>query len=186
MKRKEIELIRTFPDKIAKEVYYMNLAIAVSKRSTCLDKQVGAVLVDNYGKIISSGFNGAPSGFIHCTDTNHCHKDNGDACIAVHAEANAIAQAGREATGCTLYVTHSPCLECTKLILNAKILQVVALEMYSKHKKYPKLCPDMLFNDTKTNLLYLKPMLNNTPKQPCFRDPIQECTGCYERCYEDS
>lgn len=163
----EIELIRNYPKELANHIYYMNLAIAVSRRSTCLDKQVGAIVVNDAGKIISTGYNGAPKGLIHCTDCDYCHKEQGDSCIATHAEANALLQAGQEAVGCILYVTHSPCLECSKLIINAKIKKVVAYEKYSKHTQCPKLCPDMLLHDAKIPIYFLKNRLSPQQENKC-------------------
>ena len=117
--------------------YWMNIAKDVAKRSTCLRRQIGAVIVkDNV--IISTGYNGAPRGFPHCLDVG-CRRDKlniksgerHEECIGVHAEQNALIQAGREAAGATLYVNSYPCKICAKLIINAGIRRVVMSGEYS-------------------------------------------------------
>ena len=101
--------------------YYLNIAKAVSMRSTCLKKHYGAVIVKN-GEIISTGYNNPPRGEAHCvTCSKTCVRD-GDvgeftSCPAVHAEQNAIIQAasmGHAIEGGTIYITHQPCVICAK------------------------------------------------------------------------
>ncbi len=120
--------------------YFMEIALQVSKRSTCLRRQVGAVIVrDN--RILTTGYNGAPSSTPHCTDIGQCARDK--LCIpsgqrhevsrAVHAEQNAIAQAARYGVatdGSVLYCTHQPCSICAKMIINAGISSIFYLEGY--------------------------------------------------------
>jgi dCMP deaminase len=107
-----------------------NIAQLIAKRSTCLRTQVGAILATE-GRIISMGYNGAPSGMSHCTPEkcNEAHP-----CTeTVHAEANTIAFAARKGItteGSTLYCTHSPCNECAKLIINAGIIRLIYWEQY--------------------------------------------------------
>lgn len=121
--------------------YYLGIARAVSKRSTCLRRQYGAVIVNN-NEIISTGYNGSPRGEVNCCDvgicnrTGHAHND-GDyrSCCSVHAEMNAIISASRsEMLGATLYlagfedgqeIVGEPCPVCQKLIKNAGIVKVV-------------------------------------------------------------
>lgn len=107
-----------------------NIAKLVARRSTCLRSSVGAVLARE-GRIISMGYNGAPSGMPHC-EPETCGPDEG--CErTVHAEANAIAFAaktGIETDGSTLYTTHSPCNDCAKLLINAGIKRVIYWEKY--------------------------------------------------------
>lgn len=146
---------------LKEDAYFMNLAIGVAKRSTCLDKQVGAIIVGAKKEILSTGYNGAPTKLAHCIDTKLCHKEAKRNCIAVHAEANALIKAGSKAEGSTIYITHSPCLECTKLIINSRIKRIVAYEKYSKHDDYSLLCPDFLISMTDIELVFLKDKLND-------------------------
>lgn len=123
-----------------KDHYYLGIAQAVAKRSTCLRRQYGAVIVKN-DEIIATGYNGAPRGFVNCCDTGECmrtgHKHNdGDysSCKSVHAEMNAIISAARrDMIGATLYlagfqdekpIDSAPCPVCERMIQNAGIIRV--------------------------------------------------------------
>jgi dCMP deaminase len=93
-----------------------------NNRGTCQRLHVGAV-ISRGGRIISTGYNGRPSGMTHCD-----HKDDEPCRLAVHAEANAIAFAARYGVaveGAEIHTTHQPCLECAKLIVNAGLARVV-------------------------------------------------------------
>lgn len=107
---------------------YLRMAMVWSENSYCTRRQVGALLVKNK-MIISDGYNGTPSGFENqCEDENDKTKP-----YVLHAEANAItkvAKSNNSSEGATLYVTSSPCLECSKLIIQAGILRVVFSEPY--------------------------------------------------------
>lgn len=107
---------------------YLKMADIWSQNSYCKRRQVGALLVKNQ-MIISDGYNGTPSGFENvCEDENNNTKP-----YVLHAEANAItkvAKSGNSSDGATLYVTSSPCLECSKLIIQAGIKRVVFTESY--------------------------------------------------------
>ncbi len=107
---------------------YLKMADVWSQNSYCKRRQVGALLVKNQ-MIISDGYNGTPSGFENvCEDENDKTKP-----YVLHAEANAItkvAKSGNSSDGATLYVTSSPCLECSKLIIQAGIKRVVFTESY--------------------------------------------------------
>ncbi|WP_288296732.1 cytidine/deoxycytidylate deaminase family protein [uncultured Pyramidobacter sp.] len=121
------------------ESYFMTLALVAATRSTCLRRQVGAVIVRD-GQIISTGYNGAPKGTPHCFETGCLRTKLGipsgerhEICRGSHAEMNAIAQAasvGVSTAGASLYCTHSPCSFCTKAIINAGIRRVVYLYSY--------------------------------------------------------
>ncbi len=116
-------------DKQQKRDYlYMRMAKTWSENSYCERKQVGAILVKN-NMIISDGYNGTPSGFENkCEDDNNVSKP-----YVLHAEANAITKIARShnsSEGATLYVTTSPCMECSKLIIQAGIKRVVYSEEY--------------------------------------------------------
>lgn len=116
-------------DKQQKRDYlYMRMAKTWSENSYCERKQVGAILVKD-NMIISDGYNGTPSGFENkCEDDNNVSKP-----YVLHAEANAITKIARShnsSEGATLYVTTSPCMECSKLIIQAGIKRVVYSEEY--------------------------------------------------------
>jgi len=103
----------------------MAIAQLLALRSTCLRNQIGAVIAKQ-GRIISTGYNGVPSGLPHCTP-DICNED-GPCTRTVHAEANAIvhaAKVGIKTDYATLYTTISPCLDCAKLIINAGIDTVI-------------------------------------------------------------
>lgn len=124
-----------------KDEYYLKIALTVSKRSTCLRRQYGAIIVKN-DEIISTGYNGAPRGKKNCCDIGTCprkdleHGTNYEICKSVHAEMNAIISAARkDMIGSTLYlagtengkVIHAePCSICKRLIKNAGIEKVIA------------------------------------------------------------
>lgn len=128
--------------RISKDDYYLQIASAVSLRSTCIRRQYGAVIVKD-DRIISTGYNGSARGEANCCDIGECwrdahgipHGERYEKCAAVHAEDNAISQAGREAIGATLYlagfekgnaIIAEPCLMCARKIKNAGIVRVVA------------------------------------------------------------
>jgi len=128
------KIIKNENDKSKTERYdhlYMDIAYRVSEMSHDEDTKVGAVIVKD-GNIISMGWNGTPSGF-----PNQC-KDNTTGRtlpIVIHAEANAICKLAKSSTdgeGATLYTTLSPCTECTKLILQSGITNVVVGQAYEK------------------------------------------------------
>lgn len=114
--------------------YFLNIARLVSTRSTCLRRQVGAVVVKDK-QVLATGYNGAPSGLTHCEDTGCLREELGvpsgqrhELCRALHAEQNAFLQAakhGLSLNGSTLYVTTQPCSICAKMIINAGIKKVV-------------------------------------------------------------
>ena len=110
----------------------MEIASIVSQRSTCQRAQVGAIIVKD-NRIISTGYGGAPSGMPHCLDEG-CLMGNNEGCIrTIHAEVNTIAFAARSGIsvkGATMYVTLSPCYNCSKLIINSGIKRVIYKEEY--------------------------------------------------------
>ncbi|EOD01758.1 deoxycytidylate deaminase [Caldisalinibacter kiritimatiensis] len=114
--------------------YFMEIIQVVKKRSTCLRRKVGAVIVKDK-RILSTGYNGAPTGLKHCSETG-CLRDKlkvpsgqrHELCRGLHAEQNAIVQAansGVSLEGATIYVTNQPCVVCAKMIINAGIKRVV-------------------------------------------------------------
>ena len=114
--------------------YFLQLAELVASRSTCMRRQVGAVLVRNE-RIISTGYNGAPKGLKHCRETGCLREKLGipsgqryELCRGVHAEQNAIincALYGVATEGAVLYCTNQPCIICARMIINAGIIKVV-------------------------------------------------------------
>lgn len=121
--------------------YFLQIANMAAAKSTCFSPPKGAVIVrDN--NIISTGFSGAPKGMIDCKfDLGYCRRkkmgyksgEGLNICRAAHAEANAIvlaAKHGQQTEGATIYCTHLPCNDCTKLIINAGIVEVVYIEDY--------------------------------------------------------
>jgi dCMP deaminase len=99
----------------------LDIAEVLSRRATCPKLAVGAVLVDDFNRIVGSGYNGTPHNFSHCIDID-CGGSNlpagSDRCMAVHAETNALLNCRDPYRISALYVTHAPCLRCTKELLN--------------------------------------------------------------------
>jgi dCMP deaminase len=106
--------------------YFIKIANAVSERSTCDRAQVGCVLVLDK-RILTTGFNGSPTGQPHCDEVGHLMVE-GHCVRTIHAETNAIIQAalhGVSTKGSTCYVTHFPCMNCAKVLVNAGITRLV-------------------------------------------------------------
>jgi len=106
--------------------YFMKIAYAVSERSTCDRAFVGCVLVRDK-RILTTGFNGSPSGQPHCDEVGHLVVE-GHCVRTIHAETNAVIQAalhGISTRSCTCYVTHFPCINCTKVLINSGITRLV-------------------------------------------------------------
>jgi len=112
----------------------MDITRLVAKRSTCLRRQVGAVLVMDK-RILATGYNGAPSGLTHCLEVGCLREKNHipsgerhELCRGLHGEQNAIIQAayhGIRIQGATLYCTNLPCIICSKMIINAGIKEIL-------------------------------------------------------------
>lgn len=120
--------------------YFMEMSELAATRSTCLRRQVGAVIVQDK-HVIATGYNGAPQGVPHCGEKGGCMREEmgipsgerHELCRALHAEQNAIIQAATLAQsiqGATMYVTHQPCIICAKMIINAGIRRIVVKEGY--------------------------------------------------------
>ena len=118
----------------------MGITDLVSRRSTCLRRSVGALLVKDK-RILATGYNGPPAGLPHCDELGGCLRDRlgvpsgerHEVSRAIHAEQNAIIQAatsGVNIQGATLYSTHHPCVLCTKMVINAGIKRIVVREGY--------------------------------------------------------
>ena len=119
--------------------YFMEIAQIVSKRSTCLRRAVGAVLVKDK-QILATGYNGTPKGLPHCEEVGclreQLHVPSGqmhELCRGIHAEQNSVIQAavnGVSISGSTLYCTHQPCVVCSKILINAGIKRIVYANPY--------------------------------------------------------
>lgn len=117
----------------------MSIAKMVAMRSTCLRRSVGAVLVKDK-RILSTGYNGAPSGLRHCEEVGCLRQDSSipsgtrhELCRGLHAEQNAIIQAayhGFSIRGADLYCTNKPCVICSKMLINAGIRKIYYAEGY--------------------------------------------------------
>jgi len=119
--------------------YFMDITDLVSTRSTCLRRNVGAIIVKNK-HILATGYNGVPRGITHCGETGCLRKkldipsgQRAELCRGLHAEQNAIIQAathGVKIEGADLYCTHQPCIICSKMIINAGIEKVYIVNPY--------------------------------------------------------
>lgn len=122
------------PRRMSWDEYFMEMARLASRRSTCLRRRTGAVLVKD-NRVIATGYNGAPKGLPHCDEVGCVREELGvpsgqrhELCRGLHAEQNAIIQAavfGVSTKGATLYCTTFPCSICAKMIINAEIKEVV-------------------------------------------------------------
>jgi dCMP deaminase len=130
---------------------FMEMAFTLTKRSSCLNSQVGAVLVTQDNDVISTGYNGSPAKLPNCTDMGVCNRredpnyesgKNLHMCNAVHAEINAIllaAKNGHATKASKLYCTHQPCKECAKQIVNSGIEEVVFAKAYPNNDESIKI-----------------------------------------------
>ncbi len=119
--------------------YFIKIAALVAERSTCLRHHVGAIIVKDR-RILTTGYNGVPAGLPDCLELgclrNQLRIPSGERheiCRAIHAEQNAIIQAGKhgeDIDGGTMYCTHSPCIVCAKMIVNAGIKRLVTYTDY--------------------------------------------------------
>lgn len=138
---------------------FMDLAETVASWSSCFkqNRSVGAVIVNNK-RILTTGYNGAPSGIETCRERGFCLREkrgiksgeNQEICYAVHAEQNAIVQAAKLGTkldGATLYCTHQPCSMCTRIIINSGIKRV-----FYKYP-YPDSFSEQLFKEAGVELI---------------------------------
>jgi dCMP deaminase len=119
--------------------YFFEITRLVATRSTCIRRDVGAVIVKDK-RILATGYNGAPSGLPHCLDVGCLREElkipsgeRQEICRGIHAEQNALIQAakfGISVDGSMIYVTHHPCVVCAKLLINAGIREICYLEDY--------------------------------------------------------
>lgn len=135
--------------RITRDQWAMDMAVVTASRATCLRRSVGCVFLNSRGHVISTGYNGVASGLPHCNEPdkyslerwdikypNACpgasasSGTNLDACQAIHAEQNALLQCKDVYDIETAYVTTSPCVTCTKLLLNTRCKRIIYLEEY--------------------------------------------------------
>lgn len=119
--------------------YFIEIARLVASRSTCLRRQVGAVMVKGKN-ILATGYNGTPSGIRHCSEVGCLRQqmnvpsgERHELCRGLHAEQNAIIQAAKHGVnidGATLYCTHSPCIICSKMLINSGVKRIVCYDGY--------------------------------------------------------
>ena len=136
--------------------YFMDMAVLVSQRSTCIRRKVGAVLVKD-NQIIATGYNGSPKHIAHCEHTGCIRMQNNipsgerhELCRGVHAEQNAIIQAainGSSTQRADLYCTNHPCSICAKILINAEIKTVYIFD------GYPDKLAQQLFKEADVELI---------------------------------
>ncbi len=131
--------VRKKHSRISWDEYFMQIAQLVSQRSTCLRRNVGAVIVKDK-RMLATGYNGAPRGLSHCLEVG-CVRDKlkipsgqrHELCRGLHAEQNAIIQAslyGISVKDSSMYVTNQPCIICAKMLINAGITEIVIAAGY--------------------------------------------------------
>ena len=141
------------------EQYFMTITRQVAERSTCTRAKVGAVIVRDKS-ILATGYNGAPAGMPHCTDVGcliyESMTPNGEIeqnCFrTIHAEMNAIAQAAKNGStikDASIYITHTPCIHCLKVLVNTGIKNIFYEKPYKLHT-----LEELLKKDTKESLIY--------------------------------
>ena len=146
-----------------REQYFIELAEAASKRSTCDRARVGCVLVTGDHHVIATGYNGSLPGEHHCDEVGHLMED-GHCVRTIHAEINALASCAKKGIAtkdCTLYTTHSPCTRCYLALKRAGITKFVAKQMYGPIRYDVKLA-------------FSQPTQEMLPKFP----PLPPCRHC--------
>lgn len=144
------------------EAYFMEIAMLVAKRSTCMRRSVGAVIVKDR-RILSTGYNGAPSGIRHCRETGCLREqlqvpsgERHELCRGIHAEQNAIIQAayhGVSIRKASLFCTNLPCSICAKMIINAGIVQIYYLSGYADRMSME------MFSEAGVEVIQLAPLV---------------------------
>jgi dCMP deaminase len=126
--------------RLSADEYFLKIASVVAERSTCLRHHMGAVAVKDK-HILTTGYNGAAAGLKDCLELGCLRNANNipsgtrtEICRAIHAEQNVIIQAalhGISLEGCTIYCTHTPCVLCAKMMINARVKRVVIFTKYA-------------------------------------------------------
>lgn len=144
--------------------YFMSIARLVATRSTCIRRQVGAIIVKDK-RILSTGYNGTPAGISHCRDSG-CRREKlkvpsgerHELCRGLHAEQNAIIQSalhGVPVNGGMIYCTHEPCSVCAKMLINAGIREIRAAG------KYPDPLAREMFAEAGVEIKFIKERKNS-------------------------
>ena len=138
--------------------YFLKITHLVAERSTCLKRKVGAIIVKD-NRILTTGYNGAPKGLKHCSETGCIRKEMNvgsgqrhELCRGLHAEQNAIVQAawhGVKIKDATLYCTYQPCIICVKMMLNAGIKKIVF------QGSYPDELSSKMIKESKIEVIHL-------------------------------
>lgn len=139
------------PKKFDRHKYYMNIADAVSMAATCDRRHVGAIIVSRDNRVISTGYNGAPSGLPHCDEVGHLVK-SGHCVRSIHAEANAIMEVLDRGylKGATLYVNTTPCSRCISMIIQSGITKVLYKPEYTSEEDLLSFIRELGLNVTST------------------------------------
>lgn len=125
--------------------YFLKMAKLVGSRSNCYRRHVGCVLVDSNNLVLSTGYNGVPSGFPHCKIGECPRMERGKdlhICVAIHAEQNALMQCADIYKIKKAYITESPCLTCTVMLLNTSCEEIIFEKFYPGSEKSERACID--------------------------------------------
>jgi len=121
----------------SQDKYFMSMAMLAATRSNCYRRQVGCVIIDKENRVLATGYNGVPSGYPHC-EIGECPRDKPGAdlhlCLAIHAEQNALLQCSDVDKIHKVYVTDSPCLTCTVMLMNTNCKQILYNKPYPGHE----------------------------------------------------
>ena len=115
--------------------YFLDMLKLVGTRSTCIRRQVGAIIVSVDNHVLATGYNGVPRGLVHCIDQPclgaNDESGNSDRCLAVHAEINALLQCQDLTQAFAMFTSVMPCFACAKAIANTSIKKLVCVEGYA-------------------------------------------------------
>lgn len=162
-------------ERITWDQYYMAQSHLLALRSTCTRLMVGATIVREK-RIIAGGYNGSVSGSVHCIDEG-CYVIDGHCVRTVHAEANALLQCakfGVPTEGAEMYVTHFPCLQCCKQIIQGGIKAIYYAEDYKNHPYAIELFKDAGVQTKKVELTYLAVDTQYQEKEAYINNLLQE------------
>lgn len=161
-------------DRISWDQYFMAQSHLLALRSTCTRLMVGATIVrDN--RIIAGGYNGSVSGSVHCIDED-CYVIDGHCVRTVHAEANALLQCakfGVPTDGAEIYVTHFPCLQCCKQLIQAGITKVCYAANYKNHPYAIELFKEANIEMKQVELDYLAVDINYKEKEDYVKSLLE-------------
>jgi dCMP deaminase len=134
MQLRTLDLLNPEHSRPTWDTYFIRLAEMAATRSSCILSKQGTIIVKE-SKVISTGYNGTPANMINCNQNGceGCNRNDGSQCYCIHAEINALIEAGRSrTTGSDLYTTHFPCMDCARSILQSQIKRVI----YSRTESY--------------------------------------------------